>query len=128
MRLLNTITKNNLVLILGWDYLIGPIFSSKYRLNYDNYIKFIEGNLPDFYDFVTLSDVVYARWPPVHFSVQVRICFFDIRSNNRWMGRGGIQLWPSRSPNINSFDHLFWGHLKKLVYSISIQNEEELTT
>ncbi|XP_023311742.1 uncharacterized protein LOC111692167 [Anoplophora glabripennis] len=46
--------------------------------------------------------------------------------HDRWIGRGGTQSWSSRSPDLNSLDYFFWGHLKSLVYAVPIQTEEEL--
>jgi len=62
---------------------------------------------------------------PAHFSVQARE-YLDLNYNNRWIGRGGFQSWPPRSPDLNSLDFFFWGHLKTLVYQTPVNNMEEL--
>lgn len=110
------------------DYLIGPFFLPR-RLNGENYRHFLENDLP-----VLLEDVpVLIRnrmWfmhdgAPAHFSVLAR-AYLDQNYNNRWIGRAGTELWPPRSPDLNSLDYFLWGHLKTLVYSTPVQTEEEL--
>ncbi|KAG8300084.1 hypothetical protein J6590_085337 [Homalodisca vitripennis] len=34
----------------------------------------------------------------------------------RWIGRRGAVEWPARSPDFNSLDYFFWGHMKNLDY------------
>lgn len=113
--------------IIG-DYLIGPFFLPG-RLNGRNYRRFLEDNLP-----ILLEDVpILMRnrmWfmhdgAPAHFSVLARE-YLNQNFNNRWIGRGGTESWPARSPDLNSLDYFLWGHLKTLVYSQPIQTEEEL--
>ena len=45
---------------------------------------------------------------------------------NRWIGGGGTQPWPARSPDLNPLDFFLWGAIKDRVYSIEIQNEDDL--
>jgi hypothetical protein len=62
---------------------------------------------------------------PAHFSRAVR----DVLNNtyhHRWTGRGGPTAWPPRSPDMNPLDFYLWGHLKPLVYSAPVDNEEAL--
>jgi hypothetical protein len=62
---------------------------------------------------------------PAHFSRSMR----GILSNtyhDRWIGRGGPIAWPPRSPDLSPMDFYQRGHLKFLVYAISVDNEEAL--
>jgi len=58
---------------------------------------------------------------PPHFFFEVRI-FLNNASANRWIGRGGLIVWPSWSPNLNVLDFYFWDHLKSIVYSTPVNN------
>lgn len=110
------------------DFLIGPFFLPG-RLDGQSYRRFLEDNLP-----ILLEDVPLLLrqqiWfmhdgAPAHFSILARQ-FLNQTFNNRWMGRGGPQSWPPRSPDLNSLYFCLWGHLKSLVYSTPIETEEEL--
>lgn len=113
--------------ILG-NYLIGPFFLPA-RLNGHTYRRFLEENLPILLEEVPI--VIRDRmWllhdgAPAHFSVEARN-YLNRRFNNRWVGRGGPQAWPPRSPDLNSLDFFLWGHLKALVYNTPINNLEDL--
>lgn len=113
------------------DSLIGPHFLPK-RLDGNAYLNFLQNVLlPDLLEDVPL--VLRERmWfmhdgAPPHFCVAVRQ-FLNERFNNKWIGRGALpnQAWPARSPDLNPLDFFFWGHLKSIVYSVPIQNEEHL--
>lgn len=62
---------------------------------------------------------------PAHFPLAVRNHLNQV-FERRWIGRGGPQAWPARSPDLNPLDFHFWGHLKTLVYSVPINTEEQL--
>lgn len=62
---------------------------------------------------------------PVHFSVIVRD-HLHVVYPNRWIGRGGPQQWPARSPDLNNLYFFLWGHLKTLVYKTPINTLEDL--
>ena len=40
--------------------------------------------------------------------------------------RGGSVRWPSRFPDLTPIDFFLWGEMKRLVYEISLDTEEEL--
>ncbi|KAJ8961499.1 hypothetical protein NQ318_014748 [Aromia moschata] len=62
-----------------------------------------------------------------HFSHQLRRHLNRV-FRGRWIGRGNDAPinWPSRSPDLNAADFYLWGHTKSLVYSSSVNSEEEL--
>ncbi|KYN11266.1 hypothetical protein ALC57_16584 [Trachymyrmex cornetzi] len=120
------------------DFLIGPYFLPL-RLDGALYREFLEEDLPQLLQEVPLmmrhtrlcSD---SHLPPMcfmhggapaYFSITVRQ-YLDRVYNNRWIGRAGTQLWPSRSPDLNPLDYFLWGHLKSLVYITPIENENDL--
>jgi len=45
---------------------------------------------------------------------------------NKWIGRGGPQNWPARSPDLTPLDFFLWGHLKNYIYREPIQSRREL--
>lgn len=62
---------------------------------------------------------------PPHFSRDVRR-ILDGQYPGRWIGRGGPQNWPARSPDLNPLDFFLWGHLKNFIYSVPIETEDQL--
>uniref|UniRef100_A0A6P7GBX4 Uncharacterized protein LOC114340260 n=1 Tax=Diabrotica virgifera virgifera TaxID=50390 RepID=A0A6P7GBX4_DIAVI len=62
---------------------------------------------------------------PVHFCRTARQ-HLDVTYPNRWIGRGGPQHWPPRSPELNPCDFCFWGYLKSLVYTTPIVDINDL--
>lgn len=110
------------------DYLIGPFFLPR-RLDGQSYLQFLQEELPLLIEDLPLL-LRNQMWlmhdgAPPHFSVRVRE-FLNHTYHNRWIGRGGTQSWPPRSPDLNSLDYFLWGHLKSLVYAVPIQTEDEL--
>lgn len=113
--------------IIG-NHLIGPHFLPP-RLNGDTYSQFLREELPGLLDEVPL-DVRRAMWfmhdgAPPHFSLGTRQVLNE-RYPNRWIGRGGPQNWPARSPDLNPLDFSTWGHLKTLVYTTPVEDLVDL--
>lgn len=123
----NQFSLNVWIGIIG-NYLIGP-FILPNRLNGPAYRQFLEEELPLLLEDVPLL-VRNRMWfmhdgAPAHFSVEARE-FLNNTFNNRWIGRGGPQPWPPRSPDLNSLDFFLWGYLKGLVYTTPVNTVEEL--
>lgn len=103
--------------IIG-DNLLGPFFLS-HILNGENYLQFLQNDLPELLDDVPLlirqqAFFVYDG-ASTHFQIIVRD-FFNATYANRWIGRGGPVPWPARSPDCNPLDFYLWDHVKSLVY------------
>lgn len=99
------------------------------RLNGQLYLNFLQNELPPLLEDVPLY-LRQQHWfmhdgAPAHFSILARE-YLNTTYQNRWIGRGGPQFWPPRSPDLNSLDFYFWGHLKSLVYSTPIETLEQL--
>lgn len=113
--------------IIG-DRLIGPFFLPG-RLDGRSYHNFLQEELPLLLEDVPIAlrnDMWYMHdGAPAHFSVMVREHLHALYPN-RWIGRGGPQEWPARSPDLNSLDFFLWGHVKTLVYKTPIHTVEEL--
>ncbi|KAJ8942199.1 hypothetical protein NQ318_021086 [Aromia moschata] len=64
---------------------------------------------------------------PPHFARVVRE-YLNEQFTGRWIGRGNDApiSWPPCSPDLNPCDFFIWGDLKQRVYSVSIENEEQL--
>jgi len=45
-----------------------------------------------------------------------------------WIGRGGPVAWPPRSPDLTPTDFFLWDHIKILIYTSSVDSEEDLIT
>jgi len=50
---------------------------------------------------------------PAHFLVNVRRHLTN-RFQERWIGRGGLVVWSSRSSDLNPLNYYLWGHLKSI--------------
>lgn len=126
-RFQHTFSVNVWAGIIG-DYLIGPFFLPQ-RLNGETYCHFLRNDLPALLEEVPLG-IRRQIWfmhdgAPPHFALIAR----EFLNNNypaRWIGRGGPQLWPARSPDLNPLDFFLWGYLKSLVYTTPIENLEDL--
>ena len=46
---------------------------------------------------------------------------------NRWIGRGGAENWPPRSPDLNPLDYHVWGYMKAMVYAHNVEHERRTT-
>jgi hypothetical protein len=62
---------------------------------------------------------------PPHFSQVVRQ-YMNHKFPNRWIGHGGAQNWPPRSPDLNPSDYQVWGYMKAMVYAQKVNTTEEL--
>ena len=54
-----------------------------------------------------------------HFSQVVRQ-YLNHKFPNRWIGRGGTQNWPPRSPDMNALHYHMWGYMKAIVYACGV--------
>lgn len=110
------------------DHLIGPHFLPP-RLNGDTYRQFLEETLPGLLEEVPLA-TRNTMWfmhdgAPAHFSIVARN-YLNNTFPQKWIGRGGPQPWPARSPDLNPLDYFFWGYLKSLVYATPVVDENDL--
>jgi hypothetical protein len=55
---------------------------------------------------------------PPHFHKIVRR-YLDIAFRNRWIGRGSVNIWQLRNPDLTPF---LWGTLKQNIYESPILN------
>ncbi|KAJ8934968.1 hypothetical protein NQ318_007175 [Aromia moschata] len=88
-----------------------------------------QNTLPDlFHDLpLNLCNQMYFMHDgvPPHFA---RKRILNEKFPGRFIGRGNDApiSWPPRSPDLNPCDFFIWGDLKQKVYSVSIENEEQL--
>lgn len=109
-------------------HLIGPYFLPL-RLTGESYLNFLQQELPGLLEDIPLQ-LRQHLWfmhdgAPAHFSINVRN-HLDTVYPNRWIGRGGTEHWPARSPDLNPLDFCIWGFLKSLVYSTPVENIDDL--
>lgn len=45
---------------------------------------------------------------------------------NRWIGTGGFQTWPARSPDLNPLDFFLWGAIADRIYASEVLNADDL--
>ena len=110
------------------DHLIGPYFFPQH-LNGEIYRQFIEEDLPLLLEDLPLqlrNDMWFMHdGAPAHFSLLAREYLNRVFAD-RWIGRGGPQAWPPRSPDMNPLDFCVWGYLKSLVYTTPVENIDHL--
>ncbi|KAJ8953499.1 hypothetical protein NQ318_023620 [Aromia moschata] len=96
---------------------IGPIRLPN-RLDGNSYSDFLQNTLPDLFDDLPLN--LRNQMYFMHDGVPPQFA--------RIIGRGNDApiSWPPRSPDLNPCDFFIWGDLKQKVYSVSIENEEQL--
>src|SRR6195952_4636657 len=99
------------------------------RLNGEIYRQFIEVDLPLLLEDVPLqlrNDMWFMQdGAPGHFSLLARD-YLNRVFPDRWIGRGGPQTWPPRSPDMNPLDFCVWGYLKSLVCTTPVENVDDL--
>jgi hypothetical protein len=62
----------------------------------------------------------WGKWDPLqnqHLTATYNYC---------WIGRSGPMSWPSRSPDLTPMDFVLWGHIKTLIYTSTLDSEEDL--
>jgi hypothetical protein len=62
---------------------------------------------------------------PPHFHRDVRR-YLDTVYANKWIGRGSINPWPPRSPDIAPLDSFLWEMVKERVYQTPVNSREDL--
>lgn len=108
--------------------LIGPhIFEGKLTGNV--YANFLKTELPLLLEDVPLKTrlrmLLQQDGAPPHYSREVKD-YLNQEFPERWIGRGGPQAWPARSPDLTPLDFYLWGHMKTLVYATKVNSREEL--
>jgi hypothetical protein len=113
--------------ILG-NKIIGP-YCFRERLNGLVYLDFLQNILP-----ILLEEIDLHRrqnmWfqqdgAPPHFHRDMRRCLDTVYAN-KWIGRGSINPWPPRSPDMTPLDYFLWGTVKERVYQTPINSREDL--
>jgi hypothetical protein len=93
------------------------------------YLDFLQNILP-----ILLEEIDLHRrqnmWfqqdgAPPHFHRDVRR-YLDTVYANKWIGRGSINPWPPRSPDMTPLDYFIWGTVKERVYQTPINSREDL--
>jgi len=110
------------------DQLTGPYIFPQRPIG-DIYANFLQDELPAILDNISLQirRQIYYQHDGVqpHFSQVVRQ-YLDHKFPNQWIGRGGAQIWPPRSPDLNPLDYYVWGYMKTMVYAQKVNTREEL--
>lgn len=104
-------------------------FELPQTLNGPRYLQFLQNELPILLENVPLN-IRATMWLqndgcPAHFAVQVRQ-YQNETFPSKWIGRAGPIEWPPRSPDLNPLDFFYWGCIKEMVYSKSINSVQEL--
>jgi len=72
------------------------------------YTDFIENQLPNFLEDILLREremlIFQHDEAPAHYFRDVRE-IYDTRFRGRWIGRGGLIVWPARSSDLNVLDY-----------------------
>ncbi|KAJ4433742.1 hypothetical protein ANN_16053 [Periplaneta americana] len=110
------------------DRLIGPFLFDR-NVTGEVYELFLRNELPGLLEDVPLAvrhDMYFQHdGHPVHFSLRVRN-FLNEHFFNRWIGRGGPQAWPPRSPDLTPLRYYLWDDMKRMVYATEVDTREQL--
>jgi hypothetical protein len=109
--------------------MVGPYLLPN-RLNGPAYCVSLQEVLP-----VLLEDVPLAVRRDMWFQHDGAAAYFSAQTQqhlntqfpDRWLGRGGPELWPARLPDLNPLDFFLWEHLKEIVYRDPPTDVEDLT-
>ena len=127
MELSKAISINVLCGVIG-EQLISPYIFLQ-RLTDDIYANFLQVYLPALLENVRLQtrrQMLYQHdGAPPHPSQFIRQ-YLNHKFPTRWIGRGGTQNWPPRSPDLNPLDYHMWGYMKAMVYEHKVNTREEL--
>jgi len=109
------------------NLIVGPLFDLPTTLGGNDYLRFLQHNLPTLLEDVPLNIrqrmIFQHDGAPPHFTRTVREHLNS--TYPEWIGRGGRIPWPPRSPDLNPIDFFVWGFLKSLVYSQEVHTVEE---
>ena len=91
--------------------------------------NFLQDELPALLENVpqqTWGQIYYQHdGAPPHFSQIIRQ-YLNHKFPDRWIGRGGTQNWPPRSPDLNPLVYQAWGYMKAMVCAHRVKTREEL--
>jgi len=97
--------------------------------NVTNQHQLLQDELPALLENVppqTQRQIYYQHdWAPPRFS-QVVWQYLNHKFPNRWIGRGGKQNWPPRSPELNPLGYHVWGYMETVVCANKANTTEEL--
>jgi hypothetical protein len=116
-----------------WCGVIGDQLTGQYifpqRLTGDIYSNALQDELPALLENVSVQTrrQFYCQHDgtPPHFSQVVRQ-YLNHEFLNGWIGRGGAQNCPPRSPDLNPLAYHVWGYMKAMVYAHKMNTREEL--
>jgi len=110
------------------DQLIGPHIFPPIVAS-DIYFNFLQEELPAPLQSVTLQTRRQKYYQhdeaPPHFSQVVRQ-YLHQKFPKRWIGRGGAQNWPPRSPDLNPLYYHVWDYMKTMVCAHKVNTRELL--
>ncbi|CAK1595201.1 unnamed protein product [Parnassius mnemosyne] len=108
--------------------ILGPVFLPQ-RLNGQRYLKFINEQLVDILDDLSLAEYRHT-WlqhdgAPPHVVRLVRERLNEL-FDDRWIGRLGPHAWPPRSPDLTPLDFFLWGYVKERVFNRECDSADEM--
>ena len=103
------------------DQILGPVVLPT-PMTSQLYLNFLQNNFPLLVE-TAQENVPYAEricrpvWYQLdgcgpHFGQIVRE-YLDQAYPGRWIGRGGLRAWPTRSPDLTPLDFFLWGDMKR---------------
>ena len=106
---------------------VGPFFLPP-RLNGERYLQFLRQDLPMLLEEFPLNrrrTMLYQHDGATPYSTNAVRNYLNEVFPDRWIGRNGPILWPARSPDLTPLDYFLWGHIKGIVYSTTVRDQEE---
>jgi hypothetical protein len=97
--------------------IVGHFFFAENMLTGGTYLDMLEAFcFPQLVETENPDIMFQLDGAPPHFSNTVQDTLNE-KFPEKWIGRGGLILWPARSPDLVPLDFFVWGHVKNTVYA-----------
>lgn len=112
-----------------WNNTLLPLHHLDGTLTGVSYLQLLEGTLTDHLDGIPVRRLLNMWFQhdgaPAHRANRVTQ-WLNLNFPRKWIGQGGPNPWPPRSPDLTPCDFYLWGHLKQLVYAENITDRQQL--
>jgi hypothetical protein len=119
--------KTNVWCAMNKERIFGPYFFTEKTVNGASYLDMLQNFfIPLLRRLGILKKIFFQQdGAPPHYALDVR-SYLNKTFGDEWMGRGGPNSWPPRSPDLTPLDFYLWGYVKSKVYATKPRDLKEL--